>query len=694
MLAPALAAICVVATATAAEPAVGWRGNGTGLWPDAKPPLEWHRIPKGALEDMRVSAEPPKNADPGDAPLVVKGLIRDWLVIGPFPVADSVKDFDRDSLGGAATVEPSSGQKVGDFAWKSATVAPDDITVFGTAELPWLDLTKTVGYKRNHLAYAHTYLYSPKGGPVRIVADHAHGMKAWVNGKEVYRSSDRRVALGFYPSISKHELQHLDQPSARFTAELKPGWNRLLLKLSTSPQQGYTELKCCLRVMDPPDVKYDTKNIQWMTPLPARSTSTPIMTADRLFVLAEPDELLCLDKATGKILWSQAVNYYETITAEERRAQPAFAERVDPLVAKLKAEPDAIQRTKLRGEIQKALTAIDLARFRVGATDHFEAHFGIVGFTMPTPLCDGKLVYVWNGMGVAACFDLDGKRQWITRVKADELAYGSSPVLVDGVFVVFLNGLFGIDAKTGKLLWQQKRIRNNVASLMAATVAGKHVVVTQRGDLIDPANGDILFRPPGSAAAGDLGWAPPVILGDRMYLPRYGVTSLTVWDLAAAKPGKWEPDLLSTVQLPETVSRGPGGKWTDRWTAGSPLIHNGISYQIDIYQTLYAAEISTHKMLYREDTALDGFTHYNAVAVAASPTLVGKNILLCDNQGTTLVVQPGSTFKMLARNKIATVLDRHLPVPAQETLAYAPPLADGSRLYVRGEAFLYCIGER
>ncbi len=25
----------------ATEPANGWRGNGTGLWPDAHPPLQW-----------------------------------------------------------------------------------------------------------------------------------------------------------------------------------------------------------------------------------------------------------------------------------------------------------------------------------------------------------------------------------------------------------------------------------------------------------------------------------------------------------------------------------------------------------------------------------------------------------------------------------------------------------------------------
>jgi outer membrane protein assembly factor BamB len=643
---------------------------------------------------LRASAAPPAGTEHGNAPLVAKGLVRDWLVAGPFPVGDSVKDFDRDFLAGEATAEPAEGRKVGDVVWRTATVPPEDIMVFGTAELPWLDLGKVVGFRRNQLAYAHAYLFSPRGGPVRFVADHGEGLKAWVNGKEVYRQPQRRVALGFYTALSRHELQHLDQPSPRFDADLKPGWNRLLLKMSTPNREGFTDMRCVLRVMDPPGVQYDSKNILWMTPLPGRSTSTPILVGDRLFVMAEPDELLCLERDSGRVLWSAAVNYYEALVPEEKRARPAYAEQVDPLVDRLKKETDPVKRTRLRAEIQKILEGIDPTRFKIAADGHFEAHFGIVGFTMPTPVSDGKQVFVWSGMGVAACFDLEGKRRWITRVKADHLSYGSSPVLADGVLVVFLDGLFGLDAATGKLLWQQRRLKQNVAALQGTTVAGQSVVITQRGDWVRPADGELLFRPRDSGESGDTGWSPPVILGDRLYQPRYGVTSLTVWDLRDVKADDGEPRLEKKISLPETVSRGPDGKWLDRWTAGSPLVWHGLAYQTDIYQALYVVELSTGKMLYRQALELEGLTHYNAVAVAASPTLAGRHILVSDNQGTTLVLEPGKSYKAVARNQIATQLDRPWPVPAQETLTYAPPLADGGRLYFRGEAYLYCVGER
>jgi len=105
---------------------------------------------------------------------------------------------------------------------------------------------------------------------------------------------------------------------------------------------------------------------------------------------------------------------------------------------------------------------------------------------MPTPVSDGEKVYVWIGTGIAACFDLDGKQEWMTRIYPGELTYGSSPALADGVLVTFLNRLYGIDAKIGKQLWEQPKVRQNVAALMAAKLSGEQVVVTQRGDVHQP----------------------------------------------------------------------------------------------------------------------------------------------------------------------------------------------------------------
>ena len=697
---PAVAAIVgtlllqVVAAATlAGEPVGGWRGNRTGLWPEGNPPLVWRRIAKGAMEGLRCQGGKPAGGNAADAPLVEKGLLRDWLVLGPFPVEDSDRDFDRDPLGGEAAVQPAVGDTLADRSWQRATVPPDDFMVFGTAELPWLDLAKAVGFARNQVAYAHTYLHSQRGGKARIVVDHGEGLKAWVNGKEVYRLPQRKIALGFYTAISRHELECLRQSSSKFDVELKPGWNRLLVKLSSPSREGFTDMRCCLRVMDPPDVSYESQNIAWLTELPARSTSTPIVVADRIFVMAEPDELLCLDKQSGRILWTASHSYYGALTDEERKGLPALEQQVAPLVAQLKAEPDRTRRIELRAKIQELLLAIDKQQFEILGNDHFSAHFGIVGFTMSTPISDGEHIFVWCGNGVAACYDLAGRRQWITRIHAGELTYASSPALADGVLVVFLNHLYGLDAKTGKLLWEQPKIHKNVASLLPARLSGKDVVVTQQGEVIDPVNGALLFRPRGQTS-GDTGWSPPVILGETMYFPKYGVAQLNLFDFTNAATANWKPKEVASIGMPGEINRGPDGQWLDRWTAGSPLIHEKLAYVVDMYAVLYVLDLESQKLVSRQQLDLRGFTHYNALAVAASPTLVGNQLLVLDNQGTTLVFEPGPTPKLVGRNEIQTQLDRAWPVPAQETLAYAPPIVDGNRLYLRGERYLYCIGER
>src|SRR5262249_16425353 len=160
-------------------------------------------------------------------------------------------------------------------------------------------------------------------------------------------------------------------------------------------------------------------------------------------------------------------NYYEALTPTERQAKHDYASKVAPVVAALISEGDRQKRLELRHKIQETLVAIDTDRFTLKKDGHFESHFGIVGFSMPTPVSDGNHLFVWGGLGVAACYDLDGHRQWITRVPTGILAYGSSPSLADGVLAVYLGKLYGLDAKTGKLLWTQPRIQKNIAAVLA-----------------------------------------------------------------------------------------------------------------------------------------------------------------------------------------------------------------------------------
>jgi outer membrane protein assembly factor BamB len=679
-------------SADPADVANGWRGNGTGLWPDAQPPVEWYRLPKGVMADLRTRADRPGDKAEDGALRLEKGLVPEWLVLGPFPVADSVQDFDKAQLTAEATVEPADGDKAGARTWHKLLAPLDDPLAFGTPNLPWTDLAAAVGgYQRNQVAYAHAYLFAPRGGTVRAVVEHGHGLKARLNGKEIYAAPGRGEGMGNYYALSRVELGAYSlTESPQFDLDLKPGWNRLLLKITSYNKEGWTDQHFCLRLMDLPTVPHDSKNILWMTELPQRSNATPIVAGERLFVMAEPDELLCLDKQTGKVLWTAANSYYETLTPAERQANPAFRDKVDPLLAELKKENDFIKRVRLRAQVQKALTAIDADRFAWKTDGHFGEHFGIVGFTTPTPVSDGRHVWVWCGNGVAACYDLDGQRRWITRVPADDLSYASSPALAGGTLAVFLHKLIGLDAQTGQVRWQQPKVTINNGAVLAARLAGVPVFVTQRGDVVRARDGHLLYRDP-NQGSGDTGWCPPVILGDVVYQPVYGVGHLNILDFSGSEGEEWKPK-REPIRVP--TGRLPNGHVADRMTAGSPLVVEEQAYLVDIYATLYAVDLKARKLVYSQDTDLRGLFHYNALPVAASATLVGKHVVIQDNQGTALVLQPGREFRQVAKNRIGTQLDRYWPVPAQETVGYSPPVPDGARLYIRGERYLYCIAEK
>ena len=56
----------------------------------------------------------------------------------------------------------------------------------------------------------------------------------------------------------------------------------------------------------------------------------------------------------------------------------------------------------------------------------------IPGYTAPTPVTDGKEVFVAFGNGLVACYDLDGNRKWLKLIEHSNAAFAhsGSPLLV------------------------------------------------------------------------------------------------------------------------------------------------------------------------------------------------------------------------------------------------------------------------
>ena len=682
-----LAAACWAAEGPGAK-TVGWRGNWTGLYGDADPPIEWGRAVQGVLAGATCQAAKPAEAAPAGATKLDDGLIRDWLIIGPLAVGDSVKDFAAEQIPGEADLAPAAGEKVGRLAWqRHQLIKQPDYERWGTTELDWIDLAPVFEGKPNHVAYAHTYLHCRRAGKAMMVVEHGYGMKLWVNGKAVYSHAKNAGGLGSYVGISRQARAHVHSRSPEIIIDLKAGWNRVLVKVGSYNRKGWRVLRFAQRLMEIDPVAYADRNIVWATKLPDRTNASPILVGDRIFTPSEPDELLCVDKNTGRILWRRINSYYEAVAPKRRAAEAGFA-KIAPLAAELAETYDDDKVLALRRKIDKLLVGIDKKAYGIKWDGHLASHFGIVGFTT-TPVSDGKCVWAFYGQGVVACYDLEGNRKWIRRIEADEVRYSCSPALIGGRLVVIFGGMHCLDAATGRTVWSDPKV-TSIASLIPARIAGVDVVFTRPGQVLRVADGKMLWSNP-HIRKGDTGWAAPVILGDVMYLPWIGVNELIVADFAGVSGEAWKP-ALRLVGVGAN-NRRPDGKWLDRWTASSPLVADGIYYNIDQYGVFYALDLKTGKPLYKQDAGFDEMHSYNAIGVAASPTLGGKYIYVLDNQGACAVLRPGRSFRRVAVNHIRTELHRGWAMPPQEILANGAPLFDGGRMYLRGERHLYCIGK-
>jgi len=670
----------------------GWRGNWTGLYPDADPPTTWRKIQKGVVAGTTCQAAKPAEGDKPSGQRLVDAMIRDWLVIGPFEVRDPVADFTKEAIPGEANLAPAEGDKVGDLAWKRLEIKKKpNYQRWGQVDLEWVDLIEPLGYKPSSFAYAHTYLHATRPGKVTFVVDHYIGLKVWLNGEVVYASPKEASGYGSHYGISRQKLGLVHGHSPKFEMSLKEGWNRLLVRVG-SPQMHLKEWRQqkfthCLFDSEP---VYETKNIVWEAKMPERTNACPIVVGDRIFTPAEPDELLCLDKATGKILWRRTNSFFDAIPEAERAANPALKE-LEPIAKAIAETDDYDQGLELRRKVRDGLLADDKKAYKLKLEGHLEGHFGIVGFTT-TPTSDGKNVYAYYGYGVLACYDFDGNRKWIRRLTTpNEISYSCSPALIGGKVVVIFNGMYALDAETGAVAWTDPK-EGSIASLLPARIRGTDVVSTQRGKIHRASDGKLLWANP-HIIPNDTGWAPGVFLGDTLYLNWYGMSQLLVEDFSEAAGDEWKPK-ERTLGV-GVNNKSPEGKWQDRFTPASPLILGDTFYGIDQMGTCYALDLKSGKPLYRQDSVgFDELHTYNAIGVGASPALGGKHIYVIDNQGECVVYEPGPVFRQVAFNRIETVVDRAWPWSPQEIVANGPLVFDGKRIYIRGEQYLYCIGEK
>lgn len=649
---------------------LGWRGDGSGRYPDATPPLKWERVSK-ATAALRFQTQKPGDA-PSGSPMT-DGVVREWLVLGPYTPPEP-KPFESDTMPDETNLAPAEGDKVGELVWKKTAKLENAIVDFNAA----------FGKQTAGMGYAFTYVYAEVPGNYMLNVTSSDAVRLVIN------------------SVAAKSI------GGRMTAPLKKGWNSVLLKAKPGGSSWFVE-----PIFYPPQPpEFTENNIAWHTFLPGwdadgygavAGSGMPILVGDKLFLLCEPHDLVCLDKNTGKVLWARTNSYFDAIPEADRKANPEIAalaptaEKLSTLMDTLKDGPfdktKMASRNKMQGELYAALAKIDPKQYKLpGGQD--------VGIAGNAPVSDGKHVYVWLLSGVAACYDLDGKREWIKleNKPAIEHGFSSTPTILDGKLITYMRELMARDVKTGEMVWHfqvskflegQSIAGHFHGSFTKATLGGQDYLVVPNGTLVRPTDGKIVFADPRLAGYQHI---PSAVMSGRTMLwqSTQGTLYIVTFPDKAADtlvPESFKEVKIPTIQFPS---------FYNDWHMSSPLVHDGLAYLMNNVGVMTVVDVAEGKIVYQRQLDLDGFASHAEAAcrgMGCSPTLAGKYIYFVGSSNTVLVIEPGRTYKQIAKNRIERqYLEWGWSTRQERTVAC--PIFDGKRLFLRAESGLYAIEEK
>lgn len=376
-------------------------------------------------------------------------------------------------------------------------------------------------------------------------------------------------------------------------------------------------------------VKWTTEeNIVWKVAMPGLSGSTPIVWRDRIFLnVAEGDNLAiwCVEKTKGEVLWKQ---------------------------------PLGAGNVKMRKH----------------------------NMASPSPVTDGRNVYVMTGTGIFKAFDFSGKELWSRDIQKEygnfglNWGYASSPLLFeDSLYVQVLHGMktddpsyvLRVDKKTGKTLWKVERPTNAIReSPDSYTTPGllrygktSELVITGADCVTghDLATGKELWRANGLNPENEPFYrivASPIIFDEIIYVPT------RVKPLLALKAGG-RGDITSSHVLWSTPN-GPD--------VPTPVTDGKYFYVVKDNGVMYCFDAKTGAEIYAAQRIKTG-------TYSGSPVLADGKIYVTNEDGVTAVVAAGPKFEVLAENAL------------NEYTLSSPAISDG-RIYIKTSGHLYAIGKK
>jgi outer membrane protein assembly factor BamB len=304
----------------------------------------------------------------------------------------------------------------------------------------------------------------------------------------------------------------------------------------------------------------------------------------------------------------------------------------------------------------------------------------------PSPVTDGRSVYVMTGTGILKGFDFTGKELWSRDIQKEYGAFGlnwgyaSSPLLFeDSLYVQVLHGMktddpsyvMRIDKKTGKNVWKVDRptaaIRESPDSYTTPGLLrfGKSTeIVITGGDCVtghDIATGKELWRANGLNPDNNPFYrivASPIIYDDIIYAPT------RVKPLLALKAGGRGD--ITTSHVLWTTPNGPD--------VPTPVTDGKYFYVVNDRGIMWCLDARTGAEIYGQQRLKPG-------TYSGSPVLADGKIYVTNEDGLTAVVQAGPKFEVLAEN------------PLNDYVLSSPAISDG-RIFIRTQHHLYAIGKK
>jgi len=664
----------------------GWRGDGTGRFPDAKPPIKWGRISR-TMKELRNSASKLGPADLARAKTVEQGTVREWLVLGPVAADASakVKDLvDQEQIPTEAKLQPVAGDNAGGTAWRK---------VESTSSM--LHFNKHLDGLKDHVVYACTYLHSPQ--PRRVLLHLGMGPgKVWVNGEQHIIQPER-----------------FRQANSTMTAKLKQGWNTVLVKAFCARKDtdyggtkaGDAYVKLTLYGAEQDEI-FETHGILWRAHPPQAgvggkqqfSCYQPIVVGDKLFVPSDPGFLVCYDKNTGKRLWMRDTTAYDFVTGDERKANGELFKKIDADQKEFREIAHSYKGTvqeraemyRLNNEIRGTLKKVDRDKYHYDTKQE--------AGNAAQPVSDGRFVYVWYHNNIAACFDLEGNRIW-KAYEHDEgphkrHGYKKSLILIGGdVAVEVKKNIIGFDRKTGQVNWRIPFKFNTYSSY--------NIDHRERSDQTDILScRDLGLHKPG---VGFVPWLTTTRSGDRLY--GGGNEHNARVRLQISNEGKANFEIKRARGAGGSGGKimTPGTNWSSRVGCANFLVHDGLVYSIGYGGVIRVLDAETFELVYERQLDFVPVTYAYpypwGAGVCASPTLGGRYIYLWGSTGTTIVIEPGREYKQVAMNRIESAIEGDLykwrdhfrPEHYYPECTVSSPVFDGDRIYYRAEEYVYCI---